>query len=98
MGTCRLRRGCPANRRTVKPDERPGATAYLAAGTGPSRTPNTLPSGSLNQAARAGPIWAMKSIVLGVSYSCFSDPDLRRYIEQLHRIQDSLASASEGTG
>ena len=28
----------------------------------------------------------------------FSDPDLRRYIEQLHRIQDSLASASEGTG
>ena len=28
----------------------------------------------------------------------FSDEDLRRYIEQLHRIQDSLASVSEGTG
>lgn len=26
----------------------------------------------------------------------FSDPDLHGYIEQLHRIQDSLASASEG--
>ena len=28
----------------------------------------------------------------------FSDGDLRSYIEQLHRIQDSLASASEGNG
>ena len=28
----------------------------------------------------------------------FSDGDLRSYIEQLHRIQDSLASASETTG
>ena len=28
----------------------------------------------------------------------FSDEDLRRYIEQLHRIQDSLASVSERTG
>lgn len=28
--------------------------------------------------------------------SGLSDPDLRSYIEQLHRIQDSLASASDG--
>lgn len=28
----------------------------------------------------------------------FSDPDLRRYIEQLHRIQDSLAALSEDAG
>ena len=28
----------------------------------------------------------------------FSDGDLGSYIEQLHRIQDSLASVSEGTG
>ena len=28
----------------------------------------------------------------------FSDGDLRSYVEQLHRIQDSLASASEGNG
>ena len=27
-----------------------------------------------------------------------SDPDLRSYIEQLHRIQDSLAAVSEGAG
>ena len=27
-----------------------------------------------------------------------SDPDLRRYVETLHRIQDSLASVSEGSG
>jgi len=38
-------------------------------GTGPSRTPNTFPSGSLNHAPRAGPIWAMKLVVFGVSYS-----------------------------
>jgi DNA-binding MarR family transcriptional regulator len=30
--------------------------------------------------------------------SSLSDSDLRRYIEYLHRIQDSLAAASEGTG
>jgi len=28
----------------------------------------------------------------------FSEPELRAYIEQLHRIQDSLAAASEGAG
>jgi DNA-binding MarR family transcriptional regulator len=28
----------------------------------------------------------------------FSDPDLRGYIEQLHRIQDGLSAASEGSG
>lgn len=28
----------------------------------------------------------------------FSDPDLRRYIEQWHRIQDSLAALSEDAG
>ena len=27
-----------------------------------------------------------------------SDGDLRSYIQQLHRIQDSLASASDGNG
>jgi DNA-binding MarR family transcriptional regulator len=30
--------------------------------------------------------------------SGLSGEDLRSYIEQLHRIQDSLASASEGAG
>lgn len=29
--------------------------------------------------------------------SGFSEPDLRSYIEQLHRIQDSVASVSEGS-
>ena len=30
--------------------------------------------------------------------SGLSDPDLRSYIEQLHRIQDGLASVSDGAG
>ena len=30
--------------------------------------------------------------------SGLSDPDLRSYIEQLHQIQDSLASVSDGAG
>ena len=30
--------------------------------------------------------------------STLSEPELRSYIEQLHRIQDSLASVSEGAG
>ena len=52
---------------------------YAAPGiAGPSRRPNTLPSGSVNQAARAGPTWAMKFVVLGVSYSANGTPRDRR--------------------
>src|SRR5579863_9630490 len=45
------------------------ALPYAALGTGPSRTPNTFPSGSWNHAPRAGPTWAMKLVVFGDSYS-----------------------------
>ena len=42
---------------------------YPATGTGPWRSPSTFPAGSLNHAPRAGPNWAIKLTVFGVSYS-----------------------------
>lgn len=48
--------------------------AQATPGTGPSRTPNTFPSGSLNHAPRTGPIWAMKLVVFGDSYFSKATP------------------------